>query len=205
MGLNVVKYADLVSRMARDIPNFDYQDALHALQDAGREFCNLTEAWFENLASINIVADQHTYTLATDYPARFKRVKSIHILSSTDVTNGKEGQLMDATYYKLVLPSTLKFAVNHTPATAVTGGLVVEVVFVPDMGSTELPAWLMSRWGDGIIGKAMYELLKVKDVNKAALFLTQYHAKLNEAMVESMDEITPYVGSSDVRVQEYTP
>ena len=205
MGLNVVKYADLISRMARDIPNFDYNDTLQALQDAGREFCNLSEAWFENLTSINIVADQQSYTLATDYPAHFKRVKSVHILSSTDVTNGEEGRLMDSSYYKLVLPATLKFQVNHTPSTAVTGGLVVEVVFTPNMGANELPAWLMSRWGDGIIGKAMYELLKLQDANKAGLFLGQYNAKLNEAMVESMDDITPYVGSSDVQVQEYTP
>jgi hypothetical protein len=45
----------------------------------------------------------------------------------------------------------------------------------------------------------------LNDVNKAALFLTQYNAKLSEAMVETMDDITPYVGSSDVQVQEYTP
>jgi hypothetical protein len=205
MGLNVVKYADLVSRMARDIPNFDYQDTLEALRDAGREFCNTSEAWYENLTAIDIVADQQSYALSTDYPAHFKRVKSVHILSSTDVTNEAEGQLMDASYYKLVLPATLKFKVNHTPSTAVTGGLVVEVVFAPNMNSTELPAWFMSRWGEGIIGKAMYELLKLHDVNKAGLFLNQYNAKLSEAMVETMDDITPYVGSSDVQVQEYTP
>jgi len=205
VGLNVVKYADLVSRMARDIPNFDHQDTLEALQDAGREFCNLSEAWYENLASINIVADQQSYTLSTNYQARFKRIKAVHILSSTDVANGDEGQLMDVSYYKLVLPKTLKFDVNHTPSTAVTGGLVVEVVLVPNMASNELPAWVIDRWAEAIIGKAMYELLKPQDQRKAALYLAQYNAKMNEAMVESMDDITPYVGTSDVQVQEYTP
>jgi hypothetical protein len=81
----------------------------------------------------------------------------------------------------------------------------VEVVLVPNMASNELPAWVIDRWAEAIIGKAMYELLKPQDQRKAALYLAQYNAKMNEAMVESMDDITPYVGTSDVQVQEYTP
>ena len=206
MALQVVKYVDLLPRMMRDITNYNPASALFALQDAGREFCNRSEAWFEKLTAINIVADQQEYTLSTDYVAQFKRIKEIHILTSDDVTNAREGMLLDPAYYKLILPNTLKFRTGFIPTTAVTGGLVVEMVFTPTMGTNELPAWLMGRWAEGIIGKAMSELLAVSNPNRAQSYLSTYNAKLGEAMVDSMDDISPYSGSGHViQVQEYSP
>jgi len=193
MAYEIVKYADLLPRMLRDLIGVKYTpfEANAALRDAGREFCNRSECWFEKLTAISVVADQQEYTLATDYPAHFKRVKSIRLLTSQEVTDGDEGSLVDPSYYRLNLPVTLKFGTGHIPATAVTDGMVVEVVFVPQMDADELPEWLFSRWGDAIIGKALYDLWRGTDLNKAAVFLNQYNAKLNEAMVESMDDIAP--------------
>jgi hypothetical protein len=206
MALQVVKYTDFLPRMMRDITNYVPATAVFALQDAGREFCNRSEAWFEKLTAINIVADQQDYTLSTDYVAQFKRIKSIHILTSDDVTNSREGMLLSPAYYKLVLPNTLRFRTGSIPTTAVTGGLVVEVVFAPTLGTNELPAWLMARWSEAIIGHAMSKLLGISNPARAAFYLNEFNTKLGEAMVESMDDISPYSDSGHVvQVQEYTP
>lgn len=207
MALKIAKYTDLIPRMLRDLTNYVPATTLFALQDAGREFCNRSECWFENLTAINIVADQQSYTLTFNYPAQIKRIKSVHILTSTEVTNGDEGTLIDPNLYSLVLPQTLKFNANHIPTTAVTGGLVVEVVFTPDMGSNEIAEWVMSRWAEGIIGKAMHTLLRKSDRETAESYLRDFHAKIGEAMVDSITDPTPggEAYSTQIQVQEYSP
>jgi hypothetical protein len=207
MALKIVKYTDLIPRMMRDLKNYSREATVFALQDSGREFCNRSECWFENLTAIDIVANQQNYTMSFDYPAQIKRIKSVHILSATEVTNGDEGTLIAPNLYSLVLPQTLKFKADHEPRTAVTGGLVVEVVFTPDMGANEIAEWVVSRWSEGIIGKAMHGLLKVSDPRTAAVYLNDFNSKLGEAMADSITDPTPGGEGYDtqIQVQEYSP
>lgn len=189
--LKVVKYTDLVPRMLRDLTNYAPATTLFALQDAGRQFCDQSEAWYEKLTALDLVANQQEYGLSTDYVAQMKRIKSVHILTDEDVTAGREGKLVDPAHYRLDLPGTLKFFEGFIPASSVTGGLVVEVVFVPTMGTSELPEWIMARWAEGIIGHAMNHLLRTTDANKADIYLHDFNAKMGEAMVESMEDPHP--------------
>lgn len=194
MALEIVKYDDLIPRMARDLRGIQSEkfDVGIALRDAGRRFLQESEAWFEKLTAIDLVADQQEYTLSSGgWLAQFKRIKSLHLRTETEVTDGDEGSIVDPMCYRLNLPSTLKFVTGRIPAVSVTGGMVVTVVFVPQMDAKELPEWIVSRWGDAIIGYALYTLIRGTDIQKAMAFLNQYHRVLNEAMVESMDEIHP--------------
>lgn len=193
MALEVVKYADLIPRMVRDLRgvSFEKSDAVLALKDAGRKFCNESGAWYADLTAIDVVAEQQEYTLSTSFPAQFKAIKTLRLLTESEVAAGDEGGLVDPSYYRLNLPATLHFNTGHIPATAVTGGMVVKVVLVPQLDTEELPEWMISRWGEGIIGWAMYTILRTFDVNKAALFRAQYYDALNEALVESEDDIKP--------------
>ena len=191
MSSKIVKYTDLVPRMLRDLNNYSPASALFALQDAGREFCNRSEAWFEDLPSIDLVADQQYYALATDYVAEIKLIKSVRVLTSDDVTNELEGEIVPPSHYRMDLPGRLKFLTGYAPSTTVTGGLIVEVVLVPNMGTNELPEWIMSRWAEGIIGHAMNGLLRGVDLIKAATYLSDFNRKLNEAMIQSMEDPHP--------------
>lgn len=194
MAIEVVKYADLIPRMARDLRGVSYDNysVKTALKDAGRRFLTQSEAWFEKLTAISVVAEKQEYTLSTGgWLAQFKRIKELHLLTETEVTDGDEGTLIDPSCYRLNLPNTLKFNTGRIPGTAVTNGMIVTVVFVPQMDAEELPEWVIDRWGNGILGYAIYTLIRGFDANKAAVFLDQYNQVLNEAMVESMDEPTP--------------
>lgn len=211
MAIEVVKYSDLISRMARDLRgvSFEKSDAMRSLKDAGRKFCNESYAWYEPLTAIDVVADQQEYALTTAYPAQFKEIKSIRMLTESEVTAGDEGSLVDPAYYRLNLPATLHFNTGHIPVTAVTGGMVVKMVLVPQMDAEELPEWIISRWGEAIIGWAKYDMLRAFDIGKAMIFSSQYNDVLNQAMVESLDDIKPGIpGSTGLGIEikeHFTP
>jgi len=194
MAIEVVKYVDLIPRMARDLrgaPSEKY-DVKAALVDAGRRFCMVSQAWFEKLTAIDVVAEQQEYTLSTGgYLAQFVRIKELRLLTTSEVTAGDEGSLVDSTRYLLNLPKTLKFRTGCIPGTAVTGGMVITAVLAPQMDAEEIPAWVIDRWGDAIIAHALYSLFLGFDANKASVFLNRYNAVLNEAMVASMDDPSP--------------
>ncbi|MEI7879854.1 MAG: hypothetical protein WCI95_03155 [bacterium] len=191
MALKVVKYTDLIPRMMRDITNYSLATTVFALQDAGREFCNRSEAWFVDLDPIDVVANQQEYTLDPTLIAQIKKVDSVNLLSSDDVASGYLGTRVHASRYRLILPNTLRFDDNYIPTTPVTSGMVVRVTLAPTMGTNELPEWLMARWAEGIIGHAMYTLLRKTDPNTAVVYLNQFNAKLGEAMAESLEDIHP--------------
>ena len=144
-----------------DVPGCPENMALHALRAAAREFCGRTELWKKELVEIDVVADQQLYSLDPDVTAgvepEIRRIDKVKLY----------GALMPIDRYDLVeytsgTPATaqsLRWDDAHIPATAAVDGLIVTAILVPDWATDALPDILMTRWGDGIVAKAAFDLL----------------------------------------------
>jgi hypothetical protein len=153
---------------------------LLALQLAGREFCSKTEVWTESLPAIDLLEGVLSYTLEWDQDAIVRRVKSVKI----------NGAIISPELYEFVPSGVLVLSGDMTPAVTVTGGLVVELVFVPRLTTSEISEMVFDRWAEAITAKAVHSLgmqpNKPWSNPTVALFaLTRYNEKISEAMAEA--------------------
>lgn len=190
-SIEICRISDLVPRTLRDQVAYNVIDTLAALKDGARVFLRRSEAWQERLAAIDVVANQRQYTLATEQYATILRVRRLFLRSSDEVIREDDGTEIDPHYYRLALPLVLEFNSGRAPVTAVTDGMLVDVVLIPRWDAEEIPQWIVERYGDAIIGYAMYQLLRGSDQKKAAEYLAQYNTALSEAIPENAEEITP--------------
>lgn len=155
------------------------------IQQAHREFCRVSEAWKEKLDPIDLVEDEEHYTVSPSYDAHIVRVNKVWVRSETDVDNGDDGILQDESQWDFTVPDTLEFVT--APTTDVTEGLVVEVILLPYPNSTDIDSEFVNRYHEGIVGYAMWQLLRMKgkkwtDQNLAAVYRMQHEDVLASAM-----------------------
>jgi len=141
------------------LPGCDTPLVLAALQAAGMDFCERSRVWEEDLAAMNIVAEQVDYTLTSPYDARIDGIESVEMNTAQGVTDGDEGGEVDPQFYEFD-PATnvLTLAEDIEPQEAVTSGLVVRVVYVPRLLTKELAGWVLDQYGLAIVQKALGDL-----------------------------------------------
>jgi hypothetical protein len=179
--------------MMDELPGIDNYTMLQHLQQAQRKFCDETNAWRETLAAINLVADQANYTCSPSWDCRIKAVTEVWIRSSDDVTNDLEGTQQDEDYYKFIRPDTLTLATDIIPSAAVTDGLLVTVVLVPEVtqsGTNVISLEFLNDYCEGIMERAFYTLKMMpkqrwSDPAKAMkIHLPNYLAAVTDAMAD---------------------
>lgn len=139
----------------------------YAIREACRRFAIESKIWVEELAAINVVADQQDYDLshvaavvgppavaASGIPANSEAIR----LDSVKVDDAE----WSVSYRQLNHGNILHFLDNCAPATASTGGLVVTAVVVPELVDDALPDEYCSRWRTGIVAAAVAFLAGMK-------------------------------------------
>jgi len=114
-----------------------------ALKLAARDFCRDTEIWRETL-STTTTADEDEYDI-TDlhtYDALIQRVRLV-TLDDTDLVDS-------AWSVSEVGTLTLDTAPEETGDT-----LAIEVVFMPLEICTDYPGWLLDKWAEAIVARAL--------------------------------------------------
>lgn len=146
--------SELEVKVIRDMPRRpDTNLVLDALRSAWREFLIESEVWREDLAAIDAVQDQATYTL-TPSAGVINRIIKVNIDDSKVDTDPKG--------YYLAGSNTLTFEEDYVPSEDGTGNIKVEVALEPDVNGTDGPAWVMNRWSEGIVAGAQARLFKMK-------------------------------------------
>jgi hypothetical protein len=191
----IQKLADLYVLMYDELPGIDTYTLDQHLQQACRKFADDTEAFRETLAAIDIVAEQVDYTLTPSWDCRIKKILGVWLRSSTDVTNDDEGVQQAEDYYKFVRPNTLTLADDIEPTTAVTDGLIVEVVLVPEItqsGTNVVSIEFLNDYAEAIMSRAFYTLEMMRgrkwtDIQRADKF---HGPNYLTAVTDAMADIT---------------
>jgi hypothetical protein len=173
------RYADLYPLIVHDLPSCEEPTVVLALQLAGREFCNKTEVWDVTLDPVDIVADTLSYTLIWFEETHVKKVTKVEI----------DGEEIPPELYTFTPGNTLVLDGCLTPRAGITGGLVVDVVFVPRLTTSEIADFVFERWAEALVARAI--AIEAIKPNKpwsnpavAAAAAATYFEKVSEAMAQ---------------------
>ena len=185
--MQISRYQDIITKIAPWLPGCGQNFILQQLREAGRVFCERSDAWEHDIPSIDLVEDQEDYTLVPSWDARIQRILEIRINTEEGVTNGDEGAIQDQDSYDFSPPDTLSFV--SASSSDVTDGLDVRVTLVPEPDSDDIDEWFLDRWEKGIRALALSEMLSMKnrpwsDIPLSAKFLMDYRNALNKAKAE---------------------
>jgi len=172
-------YSDFYPWMMVELSRCPKSLMLQHLKKAFFDFTFRTESWFEELAKVDIVADQTTYPLRASVDALIKRINWVKI----------KGAVQDVSHYELVNEYQLVWNEDYVPDTADTDALQVKVTFYPDWDSDVVDENYMTRWGDAIRAEAMSTLMSMKGRNwanpsRAAEEHARYLALFSDAVKE---------------------
>lgn len=161
MSYGLVKFKDFLNFLIPHLPGCGDGTALLYLRSTARKFCADTESLIETLPSIDIVANQSVYAIASTLSAEIKRIKDVRLNNAEGIAAGKPGvsQRLDRFDYD---PSTGNLTLTYAPDTAITDGLEVDISIVPEIGTNELPTWWMNRYNDGLIAGTLADLQGMK-------------------------------------------
>jgi hypothetical protein len=160
-----------------------------------RRFCQDSERWIVTLDSQNLVAKQAEYVLDWKECSDIVRIDEVRFNTKDNVALGYHGIVKDAEDYDFSPPDILKLRQAIIPAADEVNGLEVNAVMVPQFGewpfneNDETRAFL-NLWAEGIIARAMYELLRMgkkrwSDNGLAAQYLADYNGKVTLAKTEN--------------------
>lgn len=186
--MQIARYQDIIPKISPWLPQCDTNFVLQQLREAGRVFCERSEAWEHDIVPVDLVEDQTDYTIVPSWDARINRILEVRINTEDGVDNGDEGALQDEDSYEFILPSTLSF--TNAPSSSVTDGLDVKVSLVPEPDSDDVDESFLDRWEWGIRALALSKMLLMKkrpwsDPDNALDFKQQYLTALNKARLET--------------------
>jgi len=178
------RYSDFYPFMVDDLPGCPTIEKLQKLRQAFREFAMETESWTEELAKVNLVADQTTYDLNPTYDGLVKRIVWVKISGSAQSTS----------HYELRNERQLYWKSDYVPSTSVTSGLQVKVALYPDVGSRVVDPNFFTRWFEAILAKAKCDLMSMegkkwynpRECEKYfAIYRKRYASAIKERYVEN--------------------
>jgi len=163
-------FNDLLNLVLPEVPGCPSALAVQHLQMAARQFCADTEAWREKLDPINLVANDLTYALTPLFDADVRRVMEVWIRTAADVTAGDDGTLLTYDQYEFdPTGSVLTLYDSIEPQLAVTSGLVVKVVLVPNLVTNVdsiatqggISATFLNYWAEPIMARSKHTLMRM--------------------------------------------
>jgi hypothetical protein len=189
--MNAVRLDQLIPSVVDKLPAAPLRgQVIRALREAAQRFCFETETWKEPLDPIDLVASQLEYTLSTPWQAEIRRIHSIYIKTAADVTAGRLGQWHDPSY-DTYTPSTGVYRFDSAPSgSAITNGMVITVVLVPNLQTDELPESLIGLYGSAFMYGAIADMCMHKgagpmyDPETAKLYNNKWEKMKNNVMAE---------------------
>lgn len=172
---------------------------LQALKQSFRRFCLDTNAWREQLESIDLTEEILAYVLESDAfdDVEIRHIVEVRINTEDGISEGNPGALIDSGLYAYYPSATTRQGVaiaagslvlddSLEPAEDVTGGLEVMVSLVPNINSTDFDAPFVTRWSEAVVGWAMFWLKslpgrKWTDKDRALVFQREYYRGVSRA------------------------
>lgn len=188
-------FSDLIDMMLVELPGCPAALLTQHLQQAARKFCIDTEAYLEELAAIDLVAEDVTYTLTPAHTGcEIRRIKEVWIRTEEDVDDDLDGTLQAFDKYEFE-PQTNVLTLDDSiePQEAVTDGLVVKVVLVPflksDIAATAVSDDFLNVWAEPIMARALFTLKRMSrkswsDPQGAMVNLQEYNDGVTRAKQE---------------------
>ena len=158
--MNLSDYSDLLPEVQRRLKaGCEPHIMLAALRHMGREFCERTSVWVQDLPTINLVAGQTEYSVISgDMPFEIAEITGWRTRTTEDIAAGRRGQTgrLEAIEYQ---PATFKATFASTPsAVAVTGGLIFAAKLLPGFNLNEIPQWIIRQWAFGLAAGAAWDI-----------------------------------------------
>ena len=192
-------FNDLLNLVLPEVPGCPTVLAVQHLQMAARQFCADAEAWREKLEAIDLVANDVTYTLTPAYDAEIRRIADVWIRTAADVTAGDDGTLLTYDQYEYdPTGSVLTLDDSIEPQLAVTDGLVVKVVLVPNLVTNVdsiatqggISATFLNYWAEPIMARAKHTLMRMvrtawANPQMAGVYQTEYLDGFSRAKTEA--------------------
>jgi hypothetical protein len=167
----ITSYSDLLPYVIPELSGCPEPMITQALQRAGRRFCTNTEVWQKELTTMDIVASQTQYGLdpaeVTDAVGA-QPEPEVRKISWVKISDAQQEvytyKLAKYTGAALVSPAqtpqyALEFLEDYVPDTAITAGLVVKVVLIPNWNSSYISDFVLSGYGDAIGSGALVDLM----------------------------------------------
>jgi hypothetical protein len=189
--------------MVPELPGCPENFILQAIKKTVRKFCQDTDAWREQLASIDLVEGQLPYVLTPTWEAEIKHIIEVRINTEDGIAESNIGALIDPKLYTFygeastrlgvaIVKNTLYLDESLEPAEDVTDGLEVKISLVPELNTDdkEIDMNFLVRWSEAIIGGSIWWLMTLKgrkwsDPQRAPLFLLDYNRGLSRARRET--------------------
>jgi hypothetical protein len=185
------KWSDIRELAYPELPGVPPALFDQALFAASREFCDRSRAWEEDL-TIDLVADESEYSLKPKWQASVEVVKDLRINTAAGVTAGIPGNRINDREYSVERSDSGRMArivlsETYTPTEAVTGGMTLTAILVPDAGEHQLPQWFLQRHYEAIMGMALSDLMTRHEddawynPSRAAYWKKRYGSKIGRA------------------------
>jgi len=149
-------YSDLYPDIYPWLPGCPPGIITSAIQRQARAFCERSEAWRQQLDSINLKDGILRYELEPDWDAELRRVSEVRINTEDGVDAGNVGELIPPDQYRYE-PRECELILNdgYEPREDVDKGLEVKVILVPRRLATKIDPVFLDRWQIAIIGGVM--------------------------------------------------
>ncbi len=198
----ITAYADLYPLIVPELPGCPEPVILQALKKTFRKFCQDTDAWREQLASIDLTEEQLNYDLASAFEADIRHIVEVRINTEEGIEEGNVGALIKPSLYTYFPEDTIRLETTYDagtlllddslePAEDVTDGLEVKVSIIPGINADEIDFTFLTHWSDAVIGGTIWWLMTMKDrkwsdPNRAPLFMLDYNRGVSRARGETV-------------------
>ena len=164
---------------------------IRSIREAAQRFCFETEIWNEPLEAMDLVANQVNYTLSTTWQAEIRRIFSVYTKTDADIVASRLGTQRDMSRDTFT-PATSIYRFYGAPSTtAVTSGLVFNVILVPNLQTDEMPEWITGLYGMAFVYGAIADMCSHKgagpmfDADSAMLYGRKFEKMKTYAMGEA--------------------
>lgn len=189
-------YTDFYEYVMTELPSCGKPLIEQKLKQGARRFCLASERWVVTLESQNLVAEEDEYVLDwSRICSDVIRIDEVRFNTEDNAALGKPGTVQDAENYDFDPPDILKLRSTIIPASDETNGLEVNVVMAPRIGEwpfnyNDQTRAFLNLWAEGIIARAMYELLRMpgkkwSDNGLAGQYLADYNDAVTRAKCET--------------------
>ena len=136
----LTSYDGLYPSITPYLPGCTIPMILREMKDLVIEFCRESECFKEELAAMDVVANQASYALVPSWDATIQAIDSVKVENVEQPDN----------YYELDQDMTLTFRDRWIPAKAATAGLKVKVTLLPTYDHEQIDPVLLNRYHEGI-------------------------------------------------------
>jgi len=188
--MSTTKYTDLFNEVLPEVPGCSNPLAESAIKNAVIAFCRDSWVWGYTPDAQNVELGVAEYPLEAPAGADVAEVQVLSIegvpldpLTADDIAAERAGFTVNDDHTSVTI--------YPTPTENITGGLTFYLTLAPRRASTSFPAWLFSKFSDGLTAGAKARLMRIPskpwtDMKLGAHYLNEFRIEVAAAKEESL-------------------